>query len=411
MTVSSPGSVEPILAAFSPQERAMILQGQRDLLAKRRADLEFRRALSEREPPPLFSARRAATTPSTVLASSAPVASRFPVDASRTARRLSSRRVEFSRDILDPEAMTRRALVLAAPQLASLRPSVQERARTVYTVLVEAAYTLVALRQQSRHVTSYTFFTVLDTLPVVTGMSMATCERALADLRELGLINTRRWYTQGRFRSEDGSAYIEQACCGGVFLCVLLRASATARARVREEDTQIVPRDLQADRKSGRTAWQHRKEASEDGVRESSSYQDRKVLYMQGLLSWALKDTSTDPLVGVDSLTGAASPADIVWGLSNVLSTTPQGRGEAIEVAAHALSRLYRDPKSFKHYCRLLHRAVAAEFRGVPALSRLQNALQRVLVGMSERGLTRPGAVLVRELKEGGWWDEVYRAA
>ena len=91
--------------------------------------------------------------------------------------------------------------------------------------------------------------------------------------------------------------------------------------------------------------------------------------------------------------------------------TFERDRREEVLLTSAALARTLRDEGSLKHDCRLLHRAVQAEFEGVPALSRLQFALQRVLVGMRESNLRRPGAVLVRELKQGGWWDEVYRAA
>jgi hypothetical protein len=93
------------------------------------------------------------------------------------------------------------------------------------------------------------------------------------------------------------------------------------------------------------------------------------------------------------------------------MSAKPQERGEAIAEAAAALCRVFRDERSFKHYCRVLHRAVAAEFAGVAAFARLQAAMTRVEVDMREIQLDRPGGRLVRELQTCGWWDEVYRAA
>ena len=66
----------------------------------------------------------------------------------------------------------------------------------------------------------------------------------------------------------------------------------------------------------------------------------------------------------------------MVWGLSAVLSERPQARGEAFERGAQALARVFRDPQSVKHYCRVMHRAVQREFAGYPAFAQLQHAIQ-----------------------------------
>ncbi|PYE49467.1 hypothetical protein [Deinococcus yavapaiensis] len=400
MTVSSLSDGHPVVSHLPPSDEARLQQAQRDLLTKRQADLEFRRVLRESEQRPL---------PFPSVLSRPPVKLPTPIASPRPAKVIPTRRVPHAQPEVDVLDRTQRALTLAEAHFARLRPGVHDRARTVYAALVEAAYTLVALRGHSEHVTSYVYFTVLDALPVATNLSAATCERALSDLRDVGLVHTRRWYTSARFPTADGT-FEPQRCCGGVFVCVLLRARVGARAHLRPEDLTAAPRDLDADRKRGRTAWQLRKEVAEKRVRESSSYPDRKV-GIKGLLQWTLENPTSTPSVGVDSLTAANDPADVVWNLSAVLSTTPQARGDAIEAAATALARLYRDPGSIKHYCRLLHRAVTAEFQGIPALSRLQFTLQRVLIHMRETPPRRPGAIIIRELKLSGWWNEVYRAA
>lgn len=299
-----------------------------------------------------------------------------------------------------------------------LRADRMARNLAVLRALVEGAYTLIEVRgQQGEHVTSYTYFTVLDMLPVVTGFSPATCERATADLRAAGYLATWSDWTTTEFLDKDTGELRETRARTGVWVCINLRPDLIPRATIfpaelpRDESGKPVPqRDLTADRRVGRTAYQARKE-----VRESISLQEGKVC-INHLIQWALGNTNSRTPVGKDALTSAslahaATPQELVWSLQAVLSEHPQRRGEIVEQAARTLARLFRDDHSRAHYCRVLWRAIEAEFKGLPAFRQLEAAMLRTLITMQEIDLQRPGAYLMRQLEQAGWLDSVYRKA
>ena len=297
-----------------------------------------------------------------------------------------------------------------------LRADRMERNLTVLRALVEGAYTLIEARgQQAVHITSYTYFTVLDVLPIATGLSAASCERATHDLRACGLLATWSDWTTAEFLDRETGEQVRTRARTGAWVCVELKPDAHRRAMIfpselpRDEAGRLkAARDLNADRRVGRTAWQARKE-----VRESSSLQGRKK-GIQYLVQWALPETESIYSVRGDSLTSAAlasasSPQELVWSLQAVMSEHPQRRGEVIEETAHALARIYRDTGSAEHYCRMLWRATEAEFEGVPAFRQLEAAMLRTLVAMQEIHLHRPGGYLMKQLERAGWIDSVYR--
>ncbi|WP_152544973.1 hypothetical protein [Deinococcus phoenicis] len=297
-----------------------------------------------------------------------------------------------------------------------LRADRVERNLTVLRALVEGAYTLIEARgQQAGHITSYTYFTVLDVLPIATGLSTASCERATSDLRACGLLATWSDWTTAEFLDQETGEKVSTRARTGVWVCVELKPNAHRRAVIfpselpRDEAGRLrAARDLNADRRVGRTAWQARKE-----VRESSSLRGREG-GIQYLVQWALSSANRIDSVKRDSLTSAtlasaSSPQELVWSLQAVMSEHPQRRGEVIEEAAHALARLYRDTRSVEHYCRVLWRATDAEFEGIPAFRQLEAAMLRTLVTMQEIHLHHPGGYLMKQLERAGWTDSVYR--
>ncbi|MDP9766142.1 hypothetical protein [Deinococcus enclensis] len=299
------------------------------------------------------------------------------------------------------------------PQKA-IRADRIERNLTVYSVLLEATYRLIAERgQKAAHITSYTWFTVLDLLPIATGYSAATCERATADLRACGLIATRSDWTTTTFLNEEGKAK-EVRAKTGVWLCVLLQPrpeQPERRAYIRRHEVPAGPRNLDADRKAGRTAWQARKDVQSE-VRESSPCQDRTV-GITALLQWSVKSEPKQISGKKDALTSqlatAETPKDLVWSLRTVMSEHPQRRAEVIEGAAAALARLFNDRAFERHYCRILWRAVGAEFEGQAAFASLETSMCRTLDAMQEIKLRKPGSYLMSLLADSGWLDAVYR--
>ncbi|WP_027483666.1 hypothetical protein [Deinococcus pimensis] len=409
-------------------EHLVLLAAQQRLIQRRANDAALRETLRDASREPHRPRRTHQPLPPRVTPSEAPTATDASrLRASHAALRARRRAAPPRSARPEPHALAERTVTLAEPILEqSVRPRAHARARAVLRALAEAAYTLVQLRGHSDHVTTYTYFTVLDVLPVATGLSAATCERAVSDLREAGLIATHRWHTPQQFLDAKTGELYERDACGGVWLAVTLQPQRGRRARLYPHELpHEAPRDLTRDRKIGRTAWTVRKEhqptSREDGpkeVREPVSCETGRSS-INCLLYWALPETQSNPLVKEGSLTSPdaprtpdtpTTPTDVVWTLQAVLSAHPQHRREAVQKAATHLARLLRDQHSTRHYYRVLWRATTAEFQGVPAFRQLQHALQRVLIATTELDVHHPGALLIHELRHAGWWDAVYHA-
>ena len=324
-------------------------------------------------------------------------------------------------------------------EAAIRRRDARHNALMVYRALAQAAYTLIEHRSQLEHATTYTYFSVLDLLPLVTGLSSDQCERATHKLQDMGLIHKtsggipitekepandstgsvrrqRRYrgdtWTTTTFLDAQTGEQKEAHVCAGTWVAVLLRPAGGRVARVISHELPPCPRDLTADRKVGRTAWQALQETKKE-VRDSrllTGDQFDSTL----LLEWSLPKKENSKLLGIiDSRTSlfsdAATPQDLVWSLSRIVSVHPQGRREAVQEGAVRLVTLLNDPGWERHYYRILWRATEAEFRGQPAYSQLAHALERTLIAVKELTLARPGAWLTRQLCDCGWMDAVYR--
>ena len=315
---------------------------------------------------------------------------------------------------VDVQPWTEAALEAAEVIISvNIRPRARERARVVLRAIYQAIYTLIAHRQQLLTASSYTFFTVLDVLPAVTGLSAATCERATRDLRGAGLIATWSSWTDAKFFDAETRQMLTQRTKQGVWLTACLKPRPGYCAiTLTHELPDEAPRDLAADRKSGDTAWQLSKEAKE--MRASVSYK-KESADIYSLLHWSLpKSFKTNCVKETDALTWpgelfdrAEQPHDVVWNLSVIISVHPQHRREVIEAAGVALARIFRDRHSEKQYFRLLWRASDAQYSGQPAFEQLQLLMGQVLSDMAELDVRRPGAWLRRKLRDFGWLDQV----
>ncbi|WP_295815551.1 hypothetical protein [uncultured Deinococcus sp.] len=319
------------------------------------------------------------------------------------------------------------------------RRDARHNALMVMRALTQAVYTLIELRgQSSQHTTTYTFFTVLDLLPVVTGLSSDQCERATRRLQGIGLIHKssgalptrtrvtardaqgneveRQVYKGGTwtittFLNAQTGERTEARVCAGTWVAVVLQPAPGLTARVIAHELPPCPRDLTADRKRGSTAWQAQQEARQE-VRESLLLSGDKF-DITPLVRWSLPEEEKKSLGTVDSRTSlfanATTPQELVWSLSRIVSIHPQHRREAVQEGAAALVKVLRDEGWEKHYYRVLWRATEAEFRGLPAFAQLASALERTLVANEELDLRRPGAWLTRQLRECGWMTAVGR--
>jgi hypothetical protein len=348
-----------------------------------------------------------------------------------------------------PAALAQQAAQRARPiiEAAVKRRDARHNLLAAFEALALAAYTYLGARGHSPLATSCTLFTVLETLQIVTGLSSDQCERATRRLQDLGLIHkasgalptgARRMVTDKAGRTQERKVYrggtwttteftradtgetVTVPARAGTWLCVLLRPAAGLRAQVRAHELPECPRDLTADRKVGRTAFQMLREFKErlTKVRESFTSQGG-TFEVTPLLVWALPKGSPPETVtevdtrrsaGLGSIAAATSAQDVVWGLGAILHEHPQHRREAIQQAGRTLAAIFRDAHSVRHYWRILWRATAAEYAGLNAYQDVQREMAVTLAEMTEVQMTNPGGWLVRRLKNCAWWDAVYRA-
>ncbi|MBX8463675.1 hypothetical protein [Deinococcus sp. RIT780] len=421
---TTPSTTRP----FTTTEQELRQRAQQQLIQKRlnahtleeQGQKAFRRALRSTEQPPLLPTPALPARP----APSLPASREQIIPASLEA---AMDRIRHPRPGT-PAAWAVDAVERARPIVEAhvKRRDARHNALMVYRALAQAAYALIQVRaQQHAHTTTYTFFTVLDLLPVVTGLSSDQCERATRRLQDLGLIHKtsgalptqtggKRQYRGGTwvpttFLNAEGQKVTTQACAG-TWVAVLLRPAPGITARVISHELPPCPRDLTTDRKKGRTAWQRLQEAKSE-VRESFLLTGDEF-NITPLLQWSLPENNQKSLGTVDSRTSvfkdAKTPQELLWSLSRVASTHPRHRREAVQEGAARLVQLLDDEGWEQHYYRVLWRATEAEFRGCPAYAQLAAALQRTLISKAELGLSRPGAWLTHQLRECGWMDNVY---
>lgn len=416
---------------FTTAEQALRQRAQQQLVQKRlnaqtleaQGQQAFRRALRSTEQPPLFTVPVHPQSPAQPQIT--PVEQILPASLEAAMDRIRRPRPGT------PSAWAAEAVERARPVVEAQvkRRDARHNALMVFRALAQAAYTLIQVRaQQHAHTTTYTFFTVLDLLPVVTGLSSDQCERATRRLQDLGLIHktsgalpSRKtgthqyqggtWVPTTFLNAETGEKVTAQACAG-TWVAVLLRPAPGIMARVVSHELPPCPRDLNTDRKTGRTAWQRLQEAR-NKVRESLLLSGDKF-DITPLTQWSLPEDNQKSLGTIDSRTSvlgdAQTPQELVWSLSRIASVHPQRRREAVQEGAARLVQLLDDAGWERHYYRLLWRATEAEFRGCPAYTQLAAALQRTLISKAELGLSRPGAWLMHQLRKCGWLDDVYHA-
>lgn len=303
-----------------------------------------------------------------------------------------------------PAARAERAVQAARERIETLRRGRWRRATLVYRALVLAGFTLLERRGTLTDPDAVTFFTVVDVIPLCTGLSRDTVERGMHDLRAIDLISTLRVYDRVAFRDQQGGVSARTGC-QGVYVSVVLRPAPGRRALIRPEELPPGrPRDLQADRDAGRTAWQ----LMQANVRQSPPAAEEEM-DIAPMLLWSLPQPPQN-LGVVDYRT--PTPArrggpDAIWSLTGLMSVATPKRPAAIAQHAAGLAALLRDGPYEPVYRRLLRRAVDAEYRGVAAIGTLQHTLARVGEAMREGVARRPGALLRALLRREGWLDAV----
>ena len=203
------------------------------------------------------------------------------------------------------------------------------------------------------------------------------------ELEALGLLDTRAHYGGNR-----SAARID-----GLVLAVSMKPGHTAR--LHHDDLAHQWRDLEADRKAGRTAWAARQHLMSESVK------DPETVTNQVLRQWAVAPGFFTSLpLNTDSDIAPRTVQDVVYTLPLLGDIPPRERPALVGKLAHALAHGLNDHHSRAWYASLIWQALEAEQNGIPALQPLAALLARLWADCGEwQALRRPGALLAARLR------------
>ena len=230
-----------------------------------------------------------------------------------------------------------------------------------------------------------------DTLKI----SDASLYRYLPLLREVGLVD---------YRGNKSTTNVEGESCtraDGTLIAVCLRPGVQAKLGIHDFGTY---RDLDADRKAGRTAYRYRTELRESLKTPGSKWS------LKPLVIWALAPGYYHSL-----------PLDVTLSLPNlaletILDVPGVGfadRCQAVEMAAGAISANLADGQSHRFWCDVLWRLLRLHDQGRAegSFGVVYNVVMRCVVDSREGFARKPGALAQSRLKGWAGWDELQRIA
>lgn len=236
-------------------------------------------------------------------------------------------------------------------------------------------------------------------------VDVRTVRRWTDQLKALGYCDRRPHYSN---MTQDGQTV---TAVDGMLYAVRLRGGH--RAHLVYDDLAHHWRDLDADRKAGRTAWAILKaaqkeegKARQDGQKNmpGSTSPTEGGAWVQVLKDWAVTPGTTNLPLEIDpGIFPSAEPKtmqDVVYALPLVLDAHPTKRAALIGMLGAALARQLHDQHSRRWYCRLIWDAYAASMEGRAGLQQLAAQLARLDTDRREwGGLRNPAALLVARLR------------
>jgi hypothetical protein len=268
---------------------------------------------------------------------------------------------------------------LTEPVAAELSPT----AFRIYRVLHQVALEVARARGYVEAVTHVTFHIPAEMVAHHLGIHRTTLWRNLPELKTLGLVDARAHCTTVNDQTRND----------GTVWKIKLRPKRGKAARLSYEDLKHQWRDLEADIRSGRTAYNE--------MQQSKSLRESYEVIIPRLLPWALPP---HPHKAPLNLTVAnTSPGDLLSVL-DVPHAERSERGTVVDAAARACACQLGDP-NVDYYRYLMWQLLRLHDRGQDYFSTLYTMMCRVRADKLEGFARNPGALLTARLKERGLWD------
>jgi hypothetical protein len=248
------------------------------------------------------------------------------------------------------------------------------------------------------HATSITFHAVVELIAWSLGWGRTATTGYLNELERAGLIARRAHTTSATVDGEQVPR------CDGVMLNVKLAVSP-ARARLTLEELRHQPRNLDADRRAGCTAYAAIREA------EQSTAQEKNRQAVSLLLSWAL--TPGAGLKPPLHMTVQVPPSPHLAALLDLPHAAFEARGELVTRAAAEICEALGDQGAHAAWCRLLWNMLRLldQHRLEPrAFDALRNVVTRARVDRAEGFARNAGALAMSRVKAWAVYDELLRA-
>jgi hypothetical protein len=267
----------------------------------------------------------------------------------------------------------------------------------LYQALRETAVHVGAARGYVGSVTHVTVHLPLEVVALALGRHRVTVWRRLPELLAAGLVDARphKCSSAGQTRND------------GTLWCVRLNPDEGTPARLTYDEMKHDGwRDLDRDRRRGRTAFRAVREHREKRMQQSKDF-PQEGFDLQLLLDWSLPP-QTDLTPVNDRCTGSRRDLEAVL---DVQYADKEERGAAVDGAAQALSAALSDWGGVMFYRRLLWQLLRRhDETGAAPWHAVYLAAVRASVDSAEGFARRPGALFVSRLKRSPWFDEVVNA-
>ncbi len=267
----------------------------------------------------------------------------------------------------------------------------------LYQALRETAVQTGAARGYCAGTTHVTLHIPVEVVADAIGRHRVTVWRRLPELQAAGLVDA---------RAHKCSSELGKSVNDGTLWAVRLNPDEGAPAKLTYEEMKHDRwRDLDRDRRRGRTAHRAVREHRDKRVQRSSTPQGSYDLEL--LLSWSLPPETDQSPVIYDRCTGERRDLEAVLDVRHVEKSE---RGGMVELAALALSQALRDADSVNFYQRLLWQLLRRyDATGEDYSYQVYLAAQRARTDAAEGFARRPGALFTSRLKAAPWFEEVMR--
>lgn len=271
-------------------------------------------------------------------------------------------------------------------------------AAVLYRALQATARRAGAARGYVESTTHVTLHCPLEVVALSLGKHRVTVWRAARRLEALGLVEARPHKT---------TALNGRTVNDGTLWAVRLNPDEGSPARLTYEEMTHAWRDLDRDRRRGRTAFRLVQERRAERMQQSDKPPTGEV-DLELLAAWAMPPQHTETPLLNDCCTSERRDLETVLDVQHV---DKEDRAAMVDAGARALSGTLGDRGGLMFYRWLLWQLLRLQDRtGAAPWHAVYEGARRARADATEGFARRPGALFVSRLKAGPWWDELRRA-